>query len=293
MTRREFIVNGFRAGVVLLGAKGVYNTSRYQLRLKKITLLVPALPSSFKGLKIALLSDFHSSLIVSEGLISTAARICMQERPDLIALTGDFITGTNEVGGSAKVKMEKGDMKYINRCVDALSTLSAPMGIYGVLGNHDFWSGQGAVDAICDSFTKKIGVIWLRNMSVRLQRGDQEIYLLGVDDYWEKSCSLLDAYIALEAEVVKILLSHNPDINIEIEALRKRIDVVLSGHTHGGQVVFPYIGSPFLPSTAGQKYISGLVKDGSRQTYITNGVGNNMVPMRYNCPPEVVMITLS
>ncbi|MBF0590702.1 MAG: metallophosphoesterase [Nitrospirae bacterium] len=292
MTRREFLVNGFRAGVVLLGTKGVYNTSRYNLGLGRVMLQVPTLPSSFEGFKIGLLSDFHSSVIVSEGLISRSARMCMDEAPDVIALTGDFITGTNKVGGSAKVAMERGARGYIDRCVDALSTLRAPMGIYGVLGNHDFWSGQGAVDAICQSFTERIGVVWLRNKNVRIQRGDKYIYILGVDDYWQNSCSLVEAYRGVDAAAVKILLSHNPDINIEIESSRKRIDVVLSGHTHGGQIVFPFIGAPFLPSTLGQKYISGVVRDGVRQTYITTGVGDNMLPLRYNCPPEVAIITL-
>ncbi|KJU85391.1 metallophosphoesterase [Candidatus Magnetobacterium bavaricum] len=166
------------------------------------------------------------------------------------------------------------------------------MGIYGVLGNHDFWSGRDAVDTICRCFTDKIGVVWLRNKNVRIKRGAHSIYILGIDDYWERSCSLMDACKGIDIQAVKILLSHNPDINIDIESSKKKIDVVLAGHTHGGQVVFPFIGAPFLPSTLGQKYISGVVKDGVRQTYITTGVGNNMIPMRYNCPPEVAIITL-
>ncbi|MBF0608104.1 MAG: metallophosphoesterase [Candidatus Magnetobacterium sp. LHC-1] len=302
MTRRKFLINGLRAGVVLLGTKGVYNTSRYNIEIGRITLVVADLPSSFDGFKIALLSDIHSSAIVSEGLISRSADMCMAEAPDVIALTGDFITGTNEVGGSGKVEMEKDARQYIQRCVNALSTLRAPAGIYGVLGNHDFWSGQEAVDSICRLFTDRIGVVWLRNKSVRIKRPaqpansreqtDQSIYILGVDDHWESSCSLTNACKGIDIQAVKVLLSHNPDINIDIESSRKKIDVVLSGHTHGGQIVFPFIGAPFLPSTSGQKYISGVVRDGARQTYITTGVGNNMVPMRYNCPPEVALITL-
>ncbi|KJU86404.1 metallophosphoesterase, partial [Candidatus Magnetobacterium bavaricum] len=159
----------------------------------------------------------------------------MEEAPDVIALTGDFITGTNHVGGSGKVGMEKGARGYIQRCVNALSTLKAPMGIYGVLGNHDFWSGKDAVDTICHSFTDRIGVVWLRNENVRIKRGTHSIYIIGVDDYWERSCSLMDACKGIDIQAVKILLSHNPDINIDIESSKKKIDVVLSGHTHGGQ----------------------------------------------------------
>ncbi len=295
LTRRQFISYGLRATVLLGASTGYYNTTRHQLELNKVNVRIPNLPSRFKGFKIALLSDFHSSLIVSEGLLSKAASLAMEGKPDMIALTGDFITGTNKVPEDSveKSKSEKKNKKYIDRCVDALSELRAPMGIYAVLGNHDFWSGQEAVDTICNDFQQHLKVLWLRNKSIRLEKGNEYIDLLGVDDYWETTCSLTKADEGLRNHSVKILLSHNPDINSEIGALGKKIDLVLSGHTHGGQVVLPVIGAPFVPSTMGQKYRIGLVKEANRQTYITSGIGYSFLPLRYNCPPEVALITLS
>lgn len=286
------MVNLLRGGMLFTGLKGFYNTTRYQLQLSRADLKIRNLPLFFRGFKIALLSDFHSSFLVGEAVISKAREMAMRERPDMIALTGDFVTGTNEVGGSKSESLEKFDVKYVDSCARALKGLSAPLGIYGVLGNHDFWCGKEAIDAIYSTFERQLGVKWLRNENVTLAGDGGQIDILGVDDYWEKSCSLRDAFKGLRDDTVKVLLSHNPDINVEIEAHRKRVDVVLSGHTHGGQVVLPIVGSPFLPSTMGQKYLRGIIKDDSRQTCVTNGIGINIVPLRYNCPPEVTLITL-
>jgi hypothetical protein len=118
------------------------------------------------------------------------------------------------------------------------------------------------------------------------------IDLIGLDDYWEAGPGIDSVYRALDPGVVKILLSHNPDINYDLNASKKRIDLVLSGHTHGGQVVLPFVGAPFMPSLFGQKYRVGLVRDGARQTFVTTGVGVNFIPFRYDCPAESALIEL-
>lgn len=114
-----------------------------------------------------------------------------------------------------------------------------------------------------------------------------------MDDYWEGSCSLQAACKGLNPETVTVLLSHNPDINDDISVMRQKIDLVLSGHTHGGQVVVPFIGQPVMPSKFGQKYRAGLVFDGNRQTYISRGVGHLLAPIRMNCAPEATVLTLT
>ncbi len=289
-TRREFIVNGARAAVLLVIGKGAYNATDYNLRLETPQIRIPGLPAPFKGLRIAQLTDLHSSFIVSAGLLSSAARLVMKERPDVICLTGDFVTGqTKFLSGSI------GDFneKHLEKCAAALEDLSAPMGIYGVLGNHDFWSGKPAVEAITEGLSRRLGVVWLRNRGVRLTKGGAGIDLLGVDDYWETSSSVAAALKGGDEDGVRILLSHNPDINELIELERHRIDLVISGHTHGGQIVAPIFGAPFMPSKFGQKYLAGLVRDGNRQTYISRGVGHLLAPIRLNCPPEATLITLA
>jgi predicted MPP superfamily phosphohydrolase len=268
--------------------KGVYNTSGSQIRLETVPVKINSLPSTFRGLKIVQLSDIHSSLIVGRDHIAEAAELAMSQKPDVIVLTGDFISGKTKFGSGSVGKFER---KYLDRCIEAFSFLKAPMGLYGVLGNHDFWSGDEAVTMITKEFERHLGVTWLRNRHVMLEKGKDRLALLGVDDYWETTCSLEKAYKGLDENQAKILLSHNPDINEVIHSSMK-IDLILSGHTHGGQVVMPFIGMPFMPSPFGQKYREGLIRDRDQQTYITRGVGHLVAPVRYNCPPEVTLIKL-
>lgn len=287
--RRDFLAYGLRGMVVAGLGKGVYNATADQVELVRVAVKLKELPAALRGLKIGLLTDLHSSLVVSAETIAAAARLIMSEEPDLIVLTGDYTSGTTKflAGAVGTFKTE-----YLTRCVDALSRLQAPLGIYGVLGNHDFWSGPAAVAAICEAFTRRLGVVWLRNRSVELTRGGGSFHLLGVDDYWEASCSLGAACQGVKADALRILLSHNPDINEAIALGRERIDLVLAGHTHGGQIVLPFFGQPVTPSKFGQKYREGLVVDGERQTYVSRGVGCLLVPIRMNCRPEATVLTL-
>ena len=290
LTRRNFLKYSFRGFVAATLGKGYYNTTGGQVELVRVPVKIKNLPASLQGLKIGFLTDFHSSFIVSRGLIKTAGDLIMSERPDIIVLTGDFISGSTKfLSGSI------GEFKpqYLERCAAALSQLKAPLGIYGVLGNHDFWSGPASVAAICDTLSKRIGVTWLRNTHVELKKTGASFHLLGVDDYWESSCSLSAACKGINRESIKILLSHNPDINDDISLSKERIDLVLSGHTHGGQVVVPFIGQPVMPSKFGQKYREGLVRDGERQTYVSRGVGCLLAPIRLNCMPEATVLTLA
>lgn len=288
-TRRQVLKYGLRGLAAFGVAKGFYNTNASQVLLNKVDVRIKALPAAFNGFTIGLLSDLHSSFIVSKDLITSAAGLLMKQRPDLIALTGDFVTGSTKFlsGSAGEFKQEN-----LSKCVDALSGIKARFGVYGVLGNHDFWSGKEAVRAITTQFTKNLGVVWLRNRAVEIEKGAASISLLGVDDYWEAGSSLPDACKGLGKEDVRILLSHNPDINEEIELSKERIDLVLSGHTHGGQIVVPFIGQPIMPSKFGQKYRIGLVRDGGRQTFVTTGVGHLLFPIRLNCPPEAALIRL-
>ena len=288
ITRRIFLKRG-TYGVVAAGlGKGYYNTTPGHMDLVKKRVRIPGLAWGFKGFKIALLSDFHASPIANEDLFERAAALVMKKKPDMIALTGDFVTGSTKFLTGSVGEFES---KYLNRLIDSLAGLKAPMGIYGTLGNHDFWSGEEAMKSIMDNFTKRLGVVWLRNQNVRLERRRGALDILGVDDYWEDSCSLSKAYKGLDKDTAKVLLSHNPDINDEVFP-QMRVDLILSGHTHGGQVALPFIGQPIVPSKFGQKYRQGLVRDGDRQTYITRGVGHLLAPIRFNCPPEATLITL-
>ena len=290
LPRRKFISWSLRGLAAAVVGKGYYNTTPGELTLSRVDIRLPGLPAAFHGARIAHFTDLHASWIVDADLYRRAVALAMQERPDWVVLTGDFITGATKFLSDSVGSF---DRQYLDNSIAALAGLQAPLGIYGVLGNHDFWSGPAAVAAITQAYSEALGVRWLRNSHVRLEKNGAAIELLGVDDYWETSSSLYDACKGLDEQSVRILLSHNPDINEEIDVLGKRIDLVLSGHTHGGQVVLPLAGQPVMPSKFGQKYRAGLVQDGARQTYVSRGIGHLLFPMRFNCPPEVAIIRLS
>ena len=245
--------------------------------------------TSRRGFTIGLLSDLHSSPIVSKDHLRYAAELLMAEKPDMVALTGDFIGHTFRFPGEPYHDF---DRRYVADMVEALSVLRAPHGLYGVLGNHDFWSGPHAVKTLVGDFEDGLGVQWLRNRHVYLARGEERVVLAGVDDYWQDSCSPEEAVKDAPSDTARILLSHNPEINERLMPEHHGIDLVLSGHTHGGQIKLPFIGAPFAASVRRAKYLEGLVRDGERQTYITRGVGHLVAPIRFLCPPEATLITL-
>jgi hypothetical protein len=288
-SRRGFFKYGLRGFLAAGLGKGFYNTTSSGMALEEVTITLAGLPAPFRGLRIGQISDTHASMIGNNALFGEAARLVMSKKPDLIALTGDYVSGSTKFLSGAIGHFHR---EYLDQLVDALSIIKAPMGVFGALGNHDFWSGPEAVNAIVSEFEGKLGVTWLRNEWRRIEREGAHINLMGVDDYWQTSCSIARAYRGLDKDSVNILLSHNPDINDDVIP-QMRVDLILSGHTHGGQVVLPLIGCPVVPSKFGQKYLSGLVRDGARQTYVTRGVGHLMAPVRFNCPPEVTIITLA
>ncbi|MDH5789234.1 MAG: metallophosphoesterase [Nitrospinota bacterium] len=288
LSRRLFLKVGFGIfGVSVLGVgKGYTNTLSSQIVVERVPIKLKGLPDAFRGFKIAQLSDLHSSPLVDKEHFEHAVDLALAEKPDLIVLTGDYIGHTLRTPSNY---IHEFDPQYLDNLVAALGRAKAPFGTYAVLGNHDFWSGPKVTQRICHDFMAHAGVRVLRNQHVTLTKEEESIQLLGVDDYWH-SWDLRKTLRKISKNSVKILLSHNPDINWKIKPSHK-IDLVLSGHTHGGQVAFPFVGAPFSP-TRNHRYLKGLVRDGDRQTYITRGVGHLVVPIRFNCPPEVTLITL-
>jgi len=287
MTRRGFLIRmGILGALVLAGGKGFLNSR--DLRLLKVDAGLKGLPPAFEGLKIGQITDIHAGPLVPGGLIEKGVNLLMERRPDMIVLTGDFVSGATRILWTTYGGFKQ---HHFDACIGALAKLQAPLGVYAVLGNHDFWSGKEVAADIVKGL-EGIGVRVLRNEAVPLNRAGQTLYVVGVDDYWEQSYSLTKALKGIPENACRILLSHNPDINEDIENSGKRIDFIISGHTHGGQIVLPFVGAPYLPSPFGQKYRAGLVRDGNRQTWVSRGLGLFFVPIRLNCPPDVSLLTL-
>jgi predicted MPP superfamily phosphohydrolase len=273
MNRRAFLKTAAvtAAGVPLAGAcYGFAESTR--LKIDRQTIALPRLPAGFRGVRVAFLTDIHLGPFITSGYVASVVRTTLTLNPDLILLGGDY---------------SHRDGKYIAPCFEEVAKLSAPLGVFGVLGNHDYWHGLAETKA----GMRAAKVEELTNCGVWLNRAGDQLRLAGVDDLWQGRPDLAAALGDCRPSDACLLVSHNPDY---AETLTDhRVGLVLSGHTHGGQVVVPGYGSPVVPSRYGQKYAHGLVEAPATRVYVSAGVGMTGLPVRANCRPEITLITLS
>jgi predicted MPP superfamily phosphohydrolase len=268
MSRRAALktlaLGGAAAGTGIAGYG--YAVGRHELSITRATLPVAGLPEALNGLRIGLLTDIHRSVWVSHQDVARAVAALMAERPDLIVLGGDYVSW----GGQ--------DRSYVSASAEALAPLTAPQGVFGVLGNHD---DDHAVPAAL----ARIGVQVLRDARTRLTIRNEVLDLIGIRFWTRRGPDV--AAVARDAAPASILLAHDPRRLAEAAALR--IPLVLSGHTHGGQVVLPLVGA-----IAAQKFplVAGIGRQNRTTIFVSRGIGTVYVPIRINCPPEVAMLTL-
>jgi hypothetical protein len=229
-----------------------------------------ALPSAFHGLRIVQISDIHHGLFLSKEWLSDAVRQANRLNPDIIALTGDFVTYSR---------------RNIGPAAELLGRLRARYGVYAVLGNHDF---RVDADAITVALRRqRIDV--LRNRHVTLWFGGEPVYLAGVDDYGY-GADLRRAMRGVPREAATVLLAHNPRV-IHL-ASRNNVSLVLSGHTHGGQVNLPLLGTVYGRSPERLRYKIGWDRMGATQIYVSRGIGTIVLPWRLRCPAEITHLEL-
>ncbi|HEX5482291.1 MAG TPA: metallophosphoesterase [Terriglobia bacterium] len=228
------------------------------------------LPAAHDGLKIVHLTDIHLSLFTSIEEVHRVVTIANLLKPDIVALTGDYVTFSPS---------------YIRPVAQALGRLRARLGIFAVLGNHDFRVDPEEVTRALRA--QRIRV--LRNSHYALRSNGGTLWLAGVDDLWFACDDLHAAMRSIPASDPKILLCHNPDAIGR--ASRLGVDLMLSGHTHGGQVRLPILRS-FYRSKPGERFIDGWNQLGSTQIYISRGIGKVVVPVRVACPPEITCLRL-
>jgi len=282
LTRRKFLYSGAIAGasIAALGADGFVESKH--IHVKKIEIPLARLPDVFDGFTIAQLSDFHYEDHFSVVPIRESVQIVNRLNPDLIVLTGDFITVPILDTHSGNARQAA---KSAEPCAEILRALKAPMGKFAILGNHDANADSARViGALRDN-----GIPALMNRSVPLERGAARIWLTGVDDALDGSPDLGAALEKLPSGETVVLLAHEPDF--ADEAALSPVDLQLSGHSHGGQIWIPGIGAPWLPPLA-RNYPRGLYNVGKLKLYTNIGIGTIRAPIRINCPPEVTLITL-
>jgi uncharacterized protein len=287
-TRRKFLQVG-AAGAALgavatVGDGTILEANRPQLVSIEVTL--PRLAESWDGFRIAQLSDLHYDDYFSVVPLRKAIDIIQRLQPDLVVLTGDFVTSPwRKMHGPSARRAAKVQAQAIEPCVQWLARLRAPSGILAVLGNHDLNTDPAHIADVLQS--SNIAV--LTNRSIPLERDGKRLWLAGVDDVLEGKPRLDLALSGIPSAEPVVLLAHEPDWADFVAG--QPVDLQLSGHSHGGQIRLPIIGAPYLPQL-GRKYPWGLRHLGPLALYTNAGIGTIRIAMRLNCPPEVTLITL-
>lgn len=239
---------------------------------------LPRWPEKLNGFMVAVLSDFHYDPYFSRHPLHAAIPLVNNLRPDLIAFTGDFVTVPN-FGDEAKGALAA------EPCADLLRRMTAPHGLWAVLGNHDECTDHKHVTRALEAQNIRV----LANQSEAIEQNGGRFWLAGVNDVLSNTADLPKTLRRVPMGEAVILLAHEPDF--ADESSHYPIDLQLSGHSHGGQVRIPFLPPLFLPELA-KKYVWGRYQVGSLPLYTTAGIGTIELPVRLNCPPEITLLTL-
>jgi predicted MPP superfamily phosphohydrolase len=279
LSRRKFLklALGSTVTTALAGLGGftyAHDIEPGWVEVVRFRLHLPRLSPAFNGYTLVQFSDIHMGTGMTEARLRSIAEMVNAESPDAVVITGDFVTH-----GSVT--------RQQSALVSGLSQLAARDGVFAVLGNHDHWTDANAVRGVLRS----AGIADLSNGLRTIQRGEAMLHIAGVDDYWERKDRLPDVLAKVPADGAAILLAHEPDY-ADISAATGRFDLQLSGHSHGGQVIVPFIGPLVVPQYS-EKYPLGKYQVGTMIQYTNRGVGTVLPPVRFNCRPEITVFTLT
>lgn len=263
---------GTSVGLVVGSAGYGYFYERHRVQITRAALPVSGLPEALNGLRVALVTDTHFSHSVPAGDIEAAVRLTLQEQPDLIILGGDYVTW----GGDLETK---GDRGYVGGAAELLAPLTAPHGVFAILGNHD--DDRDMPEALAAR-----GFTVLRDARTRVTIRGEALEIAGIR-YWTRRVEHI-ARVLRGSTATTILLAHDPRRLIEAASLN--VGAVFSGHTHGGQIVVPGVG----PIAARHfPVVAGAGRRDNTSIFVSRGVGTVYLPVRLNCPPEVAIIQLA
>lgn len=244
---------------------------RHELTVTHQTVYLPRLSRTWDSFCIVHLSDIHHGLYTRLEEVERAVDIANSYHPDLVALTGDFVSNS---------------CNYVVPVAQALGRLKARRGVYGVLGNHDYRVGADAVTAALERF----GIEVLRNRHVTLGHNGSSLVVAGVDDFDYGEDDLRAALRGVLEDAPVLLLAHNPAL--APLAAMQGVDLVLSGHTHGGQMGLRHLRAAARRRGVRVPFRHGMEQFGDTQVYISRGIGTVVLPLRVKCPPEIPVLRL-
>lgn len=277
MSRRTFLrklVSGMAVveGAAVLGTVYPLLLEPNWLSVTHVRVPMPNLPPDLEGLRVVQFSDVHLGPYMHAPFLRWVVHTIMAQSPDLIVFTGDMVSRDQDADPVM---------------AQILAGLQAPLGVWGVLGNHDHWANPDRTHAFIERHTP---VRILRNAAVPLRVGSATLYLVGVDDAWVGADDADRAFADVPDDAVRLVLMHEPDA-IEWLPVTPRT-LQLSGHSHGGQVRLPLLGPPLLPYL-GRKYDAGLYRVDGGWLYTNRGLGVIAPPIRFNCRPEITVFELT
>ncbi len=282
------------ASIALFGAGCLaysYFIEPYRLVINERQLPVAGWNKAYDGFRIVAISDIHGgSHGVTEERIRQVVEAANAQNPDIIVILGDFVS------------QNRGDHKSLKMSEDViarnLAGLKAPYGVYAVLGNHDGWYDDAKVAAA----VRNNGIRVLENEIAVISRNGHKLRLLGLKDHmkltpnWQKLSNELKELIAASPDEGDIVvLEHSPDVLPMITGnllISDKLRLILAGHTHGGQVWLPLIGTPVVPSSYGQKYSYGAIRENGVDMFVTTGIGTSILPVRFMMPPEIAVLNV-
>jgi predicted MPP superfamily phosphohydrolase len=243
----------------------------YSYWISETDIFIRDLPERFENFRLTQLTDIHHSRILGIEEVRSVVALAQQTRPDMFVLTGDYTTSYR---------------RFIEPCAEALAPLNAPEGVWAVLGNHDHYTDP----ELTTRALERQHIAVLNNAHTTLQRGPDSLQLSGIDDWSWNAVDWPRAFTGLKPTAPTILLSHQPAV-LDLEQTQN-VSLILSGHTHGGQVRFPFVGAPALYATNELKYDRGLFRRGATQLYVSSGTGVIGLPVRFGARPEIAVLRL-
>ena len=273
LTRRDILRGLIAAPLVAVSATAAYARliEPYNYWVSETDIFIRDLPQAFEGFRITQLTDIHHSRILGINEVRRVVSLAQQTKPDMFVLTGDYSTSYR---------------RYIEPCAEALSTLSAPEGVWAVLGNHDHYTDP----ELTTRALERQHIAVLNNAHTTLRRGSDSLQLSGIDDWSWNATDWSRAFSGLNSKTPTILLSHQPTV-LDLEQT-SNVSLIISGHTHGGQIKFPFFGAPASRFTADLKYARGLFRRGETQLYVSSGTGVIGLPVRFGVRPEIAVLRL-